>query len=122
MTRVRFTLFMVIAGLVLSACGSLKSKEASYLDSVRGQATQAEVRQQLGEPTSTRSSETGGSVWIYERREQQPGNRYTAPGMWCEQYILTFDQQSVLRDWTRREHFHGGELMPRECVPGTGHK
>jgi hypothetical protein len=117
MTRVRFTLFMVMAGLVLSACGSLQSKEASYLESALGQATQGEVRQQLGEPTSTRSSETGGSVWIYERREQQPGNRYTAPGMWCEQYVLNFDERSILRDWTRKEYFHGGELMPKECVP-----
>jgi hypothetical protein len=118
MTRVRFTLTMVMAGLVVSACGSLQSKEASYLDSVRGQGTQAEVRRHLGEPTSTTVGDAGTSIWMYEKREQQPGNRYTAPGMWCEQYILTFDQQSVLRDWSRREHFHGGELMPTECVPG----
>ena len=28
--------------------------------------------------------------------EQQSGNRFTAPGVWCEQYLLTFDDKAVL--------------------------
>jgi hypothetical protein len=109
---------LLVMGLWINACGTLQTQEATYLTSARGQATQSDVRQKLGEPAATKNAADGSSVWVYEKREQQAGNRYTAPGMWCEQYVLHFDRQSVLSAWTHSEHFHGGELMPRECIPG----
>jgi hypothetical protein len=105
---------------VLCACTGLESKEAAWFRQAEGQATQEEVRRQWGEPTTSRLLETGESLWTYEKREQQAGNRYAAPGMWCNQYTLTFDGHGVLRHWTHRSYFHGGELMPRECIPQSG--
>lgn len=49
--------------------------------------------------------------------EQQSGNRFTSPGIWCEQYLLTFDDKAVFQHWRQLSHFHGGELMPKECIP-----
>ena len=92
---------------------------AQPLDSAKGWATQAQVREKLGAPKTVRQDEGGATVWVYELREQQSGNRLTAPGMWCEQYLLTFDDKAVLQKWRQVSHFHGGELMPQECIPGT---
>ena len=76
----------------------------------------------MGRTGSSRSLDGGQSLWIYEKREQQSGNRYAAPGMWCDEYALTFDRQGTLHHWTHRSYFHGGELMPRECIPETASK
>ena len=104
---------------VLGACSHFQTREAAYLDSVKGRGTQAEVRKELGEPKAIRPSDGGETVWVYELMEQQSGNRFTSPGIWCEQYLLTFDDQGVFQRWRQLSHFHGGELMPTICMPGA---
>ena len=104
---------------LLGACSQFQTREAAYLDSVKGRGTQTEVRNALGDPKAIRPSDGGESVWVYEVMEQQSGNRFTAPGVWCEQYLLTFDDKAVLQRWRQLSHFHGGELMPKECIPGS---
>ncbi len=113
-----FGLIAFTVTIAITACSHFQNKEAAYLDSVKGRATQTEVRQELGAPKAVRKSEEGETVWVYEIREQQAGNRYTAPGIWCEEYLLTFDGSAVLQKWKQVSHFHGGELMPTECIPG----
>jgi hypothetical protein len=110
----------VYLAAVLCACSSLDTKETAWLRKAEGQATQEEIRRQWGEPATSRALETGEFLWIYEKREQQAGNRYAAPGMWCEEYALRFDNQKILRHWTHRSYFHGGEVMPQECIPKAG--
>lgn len=110
---------LIWVGLVLavSGCTLFEGKETTFLRSAQDRATQEEVRQRLGPPqlaTSTRSAE---SVWVYQVRQQQPGSRINAPGLWCDEYVITFDSQAVLRRWTHRSYFHGGEVMPTYCVP-----
>jgi len=107
-------------GLVVLSlgCSVAVPKETRYLQSATDHATQEEVRQQLGAPTLTVSNDKGDVIWVYQVRGQQPGNRVTAPGMWCDEYVLTFDEQTILRQWTHRSEFHGGELMPTYCVTG----
>ena len=111
-------LMLFTAAIMSAACTVFEGQNGAWLDRAQGQATQEEVRGHWGEPTASRSLENGESLWTYEKREEQPGSRYSAPGMWCEQYVLTFDQQTILRRWTHASYFHGGELMPKECVPG----
>lgn len=103
----------------VAACSHLQTKEAAYLNSAKGSATQTLVRQELGAPTAVRNGKDGRSIWVYEHREQQSGNLYTPPGTWCEQYLLTFDDNAVLQQWKQFSHFHGGELLPTECIPGA---
>jgi hypothetical protein len=112
----RLVMFCLLA---LSACTS-GTNETAYLRAAQDRVTQDEIRQRWGEPKKV-ASEGGSTVWAYEKREQQAGNRYTAPGMWCEEYVLKFDREGILRRWSHRSQFHGGELMPRECITGTLH-
>jgi hypothetical protein len=103
--------------LAVSGCTLFEAKETTFLRSAQDHATQEEVRQRLGAPQATTSTQSGEGVWVYQVRDQQPGNRITAPGQWCDEYVLTFDAQAVLRRWTHRSYFHGGEVMPTYCVP-----
>jgi len=72
-----------------------------------------------GEPVLTDSLSSGETIWVYHVRVQETGsqNIYATAGSWCDEYVLTFDGQSILRQWTHRSYFHGGELMPAYCVP-----
>jgi len=104
---------------LVTGCGLFLPKETRYLMSAKGHASQTEVMEHLGKPIDTKVSPTGDVVWIYHVRVLQPGNRMTAPGAWCDEYVLAFDQQEVLRDWLHRSYFHGGETMPAYCVPDS---
>ncbi len=117
MMKISWSLGTLAISIGITACSHFQNKEATYLDSAKGRATQTEVRQELGAPKAIRNAEGGETVWVYEFREQQSGNRFTAPGMWCEQYLVTFDDKTVLKKWKQLSHFHGGELMPTECIP-----
>ncbi len=119
MAHLRLVWILTATSLVLSACATKKELSMSTLNDAVGQATQEQLRQRWGDPATMRLLPDGGARWTYEGRETQPGNRYAAPGMWCEEYSLTFDRQTILRDWTHGSHFHAGELMPQECLPKT---
>ena len=115
--KITWSVTILSMSILSTACSHFQTKEAAYLDSVKGRGTQAEVRQELGAPKAVRQAEGGETIWVYELMEQQSGNRFTAPGVWCEQYLLTFDDKAVFQRWKQLSHFHGGELMPKECMP-----
>ena len=117
--KIAWSIGVLAVSFLSVACSHFQTKEAVYLDSVKGRGTQAEVRQELGAPKAMRQAEGGETIWVYELMEQQSGNRFTAPGVWCEQYLLTFDDKAVFQRWRQLSHFHGGELMPTECIPGS---
>lgn len=112
------TLLGVGFSLLLISCALFVPKETNYLRSAQDQATQGDVKQALGPPTLAVSGQGGESIWVYRVREEQSGSRMTATGMWCDEYVLVFDGGSVLRSWTHKSKFHGGELMPTHCVDG----
>ena len=107
--------------LVLVGCTLLVPKETLYLQAARDVATQAEVRERLGAPRTETSVPGGESRWVYEVRELEPGsqNTWASAGSWCDEYVLTFDNSGVLRQWTHASYFHGGETMPIRCDAGT---
>jgi outer membrane protein assembly factor BamE (lipoprotein component of BamABCDE complex) len=109
---------VLLAGLLttLGGCGLFGSEEARFLCKSQDRATQADVKQRLGEPVVTTSGAEGQSVWVYQMRTLQAGSRINAAGIWCDEYVLTFDQQNVLRNWTHQTQFHGGETQPQYCV------
>jgi hypothetical protein len=114
MIRARCLYLICLVGLV--GCTVFEAKEASYLRSAQDRATQDEVEQQLGPPARIQSAENGDVVWVYDIRYEQPGNYLVPTGTWCDEYVLTFDSQAILRQWTHKAQFHGGELMPTYCV------
>jgi len=108
--------------LMLIGCSLFVPKETRYLQSAQDQATQEEVQQQLGAPKQMTTTPAGESLWLYEVREIEPGaqNSWATAGSWCDEYRLTFDQGGVLRQWTHKSYFHGGELMPVSCNSTLG--
>ena len=78
MIQISRSLSLVIISMLLAACSHFQNREAAYLDSAKGWATQAQVREKLGAPKTARQDEGGATVWVYELREQQSGNRLTA--------------------------------------------
>ncbi|MEK6804208.1 MAG: hypothetical protein AABZ34_16330 [Nitrospirota bacterium] len=114
----RFVPVSLVVVAMLSSCALVLPKETRYLRSAQGRSNQAEVAQVLGRPLMTTTSPEDDAVWVYQVREQEAGNRWTSTGLWCDEYVLTFDNRSILRRWTHKSEFHGGELMPTYCVPG----
>ena len=104
--------------VIAMGCVLFIPRETLYLKSAQDHAGQDEVRQTLGSPTAIASNQVGEVMWIYQVREEEPGSRWTSTGLWCDEYVLTFDRERVLRRWTHQSHFHGGERMPPYCVPG----
>ncbi len=98
-----------------SGCALIIPPECRYLKTAQGHATAEAVQKQLGAPVAHAVLPTGEAVWRYEVREEQPFHRGTPTGFWCDEYQLTFDRQSVLREWTHRSYFHGGSLNPEPC-------
>jgi hypothetical protein len=109
----------LIPMVLVTGCTLLVPQESRYLQSAQDRATQEEVQQRLGPPWRTSATPSGEAVWVYEVREEEPGSRWTSLGLWCEEYVLTFDAGGVLRRWTHRSFFHGGELMPPHCDSGV---
>lgn len=110
--------FLPVLAVTFAGCMLFVPRETRYLQSAQDHATQAEVKQRLGEPTLTPPSQGGARRWVYHVREEDPGSRWSWTGMWCDEYVLTFDQGGVLRGWTHQSEFHAGERMPQYCVPG----
>jgi hypothetical protein len=104
--------------IIAMGCALFIPRETLYLKSAQDRAGQEEVRKHLGSPMVSTSNQEGEAIWVYQVREEEPGSRWTSSGLWCDEYVLTFDRQAVLRHWTHRSYFHGGELMPTYCVPG----
>ena len=106
---------MVAVSLLLVGCMLFEAEEMTYLRQAQDRANQEEVRERLGPPAVIKSAEAGESLWVYQIRQEQTGSRMTAPGTWCDEYMLTFDSQGVLRRWTHQSIFYGGELMHTAC-------
>lgn len=109
-------------GIVVAVfgCALFIPKETLYLQSAQDRATQQDVRQQLGTPVLAESTPAGETILVYHVRQQEPGaqNSWATAGSWCDEYILTFDKQGVLRRWTNRSERHGGETVAIGCVRG----
>lgn len=104
--------------IIATGCTLFIPRETLYLKSAQDRAGQEDVREHLGSPMVITSNQEGEVIWVYQVRAEEPGSRWTSSGLWCDEYVLTFDRQAVLRHWTHRSYFHGGELMPTYCVPG----
>ncbi|MFM8550758.1 MAG: hypothetical protein ACKOCD_00320 [Nitrospiraceae bacterium] len=104
--------------LLGAGCSVLVPKETRYLESAQDRATQEEVHQKLGEPKFKATAASGEPIWVYQIMWQDPSNQnsWGAPGTWCDEYVLTFDKQGILRNWTHKSEGHGGELSPTYCV------
>jgi hypothetical protein len=116
--RVSVTIPSVAFLTLFVGCTLFLPKETRYLQAATDHATSAEVKQELGAPMLTSAAATGERIWVYQARQEDPGYGWTSKGLWCDEYVLTFDRADVLRRWVHKSYLHGGERMPTYCVPG----
>jgi hypothetical protein len=104
--------------VLVGACAAFVAKETRYLESAQDRATQQEVRQHLGKPYQVATSKNGSPIWVYHVYYEDPGpyNPWGTAGTWCDEYVLMFDKEGILRDWTHKSEGHGGEIEPTYCV------
>lgn len=92
----------LLAGVLLAClAGCATPMLMDYLVTAQDQATQEEVKAQLGEPVKAFPQEDGRSIWIYHHISYAYNPPFGASS--CVEYRLTFDAQRVLRQWTVKE-------------------
>ncbi len=103
--------------VVVTGCGLFEAKETAYLKSAQNRATMQDVQAQLGKPLYVTNAEAGGKVWVYQVKELEKGGNdsSTMAGSWCDEYVLTFDKQGILRHWTHQSQKHR-DRQPTFCV------
>jgi hypothetical protein len=93
-----------LMALAIMACSVFLSKEARYLMSAKNRATEAEVRQRLGEPSKSILDNEGHANWVYETKthvQEGTNNAWTTfESLRCDTYRLMFDEHHILRSWT----------------------
>jgi len=119
----RLTGTLLAFSLLLTAigCSLLSPEETRYLQAAQNRATQAEVRQRLGEPAAIERVTGDETRWRYDIYAVEGGSQqsWAAMGSWCDQYVLSFDTRGILRQWTHKSYAHGGENMPIRCDAGN---
>jgi len=94
----RWTRFSLV--LVLVFCGACGEYETGYFQSKVNQVTQEEVVKRYGPPHKQEKQAGGRSLWTYfVRGSGTSGYSGYARAEYCRAYLLTFDQQGMLRDW-----------------------
>lgn len=98
----RWTRSGLVLGLVFSgACGEF---ETGYFQSKVNQVTQDEVARRYGMPHKQEKQPDGYSLWTYfVRGSGTSGYSGYARTEYCRAYLLTFDQQGMLREWHDRD-------------------
>jgi hypothetical protein len=62
---------------------------------------------------------SGEPIWVYQFRTAEKGGNgnWSVIGIWCDEYVLTFDRQRILRSWTHKSKKHRDDRQPSvPCV------
>jgi hypothetical protein len=100
-SRLFLSVVLSLFALFLTGCTPWR---ASYLADIVNQATQDDITHRLGPPDVNRSLDNGGGVWRYRYYDRYVSgkNGRVSGGSDCVEYLLTFDDQKVLRNWVRQ--------------------
>lgn len=90
--------FVLLNALGLLSCTSWR---AEYLGEAMGRANQDAVIMKLGPPMGERMLTNGDAVWVYRYTGASVGQ--SGGGTWCQEYVLRFDSQKILREWNRQK-------------------
>jgi len=94
----------VVLTLLLFGNVSCDLHEAAYFQDRVNEVTQEKVAKRYGSPHKTEVLQNGGEAWTYYDRGSGTAS-YTghATSTFCRAYVLTFDKEGVLRDWTQQQ-------------------
>ena len=94
----RWSRLCLVLGLVF--CGACGEFDTGYFESKVNQVTQEEVAKRYGAPHKREQQPDGRSLWTYYvRGSGTSGYSGYARSEYCRAYLLTFDQQGMLREW-----------------------
>ena len=99
LNRIWILLTLLLFGAVSCDLGG-----GPYFQDKVNEVTQEKVAKRYGSPHQTEPLQTGGEAWTYYDRGSGTAS-YTgyATSTFCRAYVLTFDKEGVLRDWTQQE-------------------
>jgi hypothetical protein len=90
-------LFFPAAIMSAPACSEY---ETGYYKGRVNDATQEVVMRRYGTPHDRQEMKDGRTVWTYfDRGSGTSGYTGYARSQYCRAYVLTFDQDGILRDW-----------------------
>ena len=97
----RYVMVFLLAA-IHSSCAT--PWRVNYLNEANNKATQDDIVVKLGPPDRKQSLSDGKEIWTYRYTGSSvSGDRGDVYGSsWCREYILTFDQSKILRDWVRQ--------------------
>jgi hypothetical protein len=99
--RLQSILRLSVVVAVLSGCSEFETK---YFKDRVGEVSQEIVARRYGAPHRAEQLTDGRSVWTYfDRGSGTSGYAGTARSSYCRAYLLTFDQQNVLREWRQQD-------------------
>jgi len=95
MKSILFTTAAILMLLIPTSCHRASTQRFEYLNTAVGNSSQDQVASALGPPGGSRPLSDGGQIWVYRYRGYHP-----YAGVSCTEYVLTFDAEKVLRNWT----------------------
>lgn len=93
--------FGVTVFAMLVACSAI---ETQYFKNLVNEANTERVAKRYGAPHKLDRIEGGRTVWTYfDRGSGTSSYSGYAKSRYCRAYILTFDQEEILRDWKQEK-------------------
>lgn len=94
------TLQQLVLICALGAVSACSEFETQYFKGRVNEATTERVAKRHGPPHKIEQREGHQTVWTYfDRGSASSGYAGTARSSFCRAYVLTFDQEGILRDW-----------------------
>jgi hypothetical protein len=101
MSKVGWVLRTICLPVMVAACSELDTR---YFKDRVNEVTMEQVARRYGAPHKSERIANNGTVWTYfERGSGTASFSGFATGGMCHVYLLTFDQQDVLREWKEHE-------------------
>ena len=86
--------------VMVLAIASCAPYNLGYLDEVVNRATQEEIAKAFGPPPKVTKLAHGGAMWTYyDRGSAVVGYGGYARTTYCREFLLTFDENKILRAW-----------------------
>lgn len=91
---------LLLLALVTVSCGMI---ETQYFKDRVNEVSQDRVVRRYGPPHDVEPFENGGETWIYyDRGSATASYAGYAESKYCRAYLLSFDKEGVLRDWSEQ--------------------
>ena len=93
---------VVVTLLVIGNVSCDRFIETAYFQHKVNEATQEKVAKRYGSPHQKEVLQSGGEAWTYyDRGSGTASYSGSATSTFCRAYVLTFDKEGILRDWSQ---------------------